>query len=104
MNAPATVYDPVVLNTLKAAKIAFQAGTTRNVHVNGQSKTIINPFPSPTDWRDVWIYFLMTDRFNNPDSAPNSTKENPAIGWNQSYDFRQGGTFKGIEAELDYIL
>ena len=104
MNAPATVYDPVVLNTLKAAKTAFRTGTIRNVQVNGQSKTFSYPFPSPIDWRDVWIYFLMTDRFNNPVSPPNSTKENPAIAWNQPYDFRQGGTFKGIEAELDYIL
>src|SRR4029077_18403208 len=23
------------------------------------------PFPSPPDWRDQWIYFLMVDRFNN---------------------------------------
>jgi hypothetical protein len=29
------------------------------------------PFPSPEDWRDRWIYFLMLDRFNNPNAAPN---------------------------------
>ncbi len=39
----------------------------------------------------------MTDRFNNP-SAP------PVSAWNQQFDYRQGGTFKGIEAQLDYIV
>ena len=24
--------------------------------------------PSPADWRDVWIYFLMVDRFNRRDA------------------------------------
>jgi hypothetical protein len=28
------------------------------------------PFPSPEDWRDRWIYFLMLDRFNNPTATP----------------------------------
>ncbi|MDF5719661.1 MAG: hypothetical protein PUP91_04035 [Rhizonema sp. PD37] len=27
--------------------------------------------PSPQDWRDHWIYFLMVDRFNNPVSVVN---------------------------------
>jgi hypothetical protein len=26
-------------------------------------------FPSPEDWRDQPIYFLLVDRFNNPDAA-----------------------------------
>ena len=28
------------------------------------------PFPSPADWRDQVIYFLMVDRFNNPLAPP----------------------------------
>ena len=28
------------------------------------------PFPSPQDWRDPWIYFLMVDRFNNSKGVP----------------------------------
>jgi hypothetical protein len=27
-------------------------------------------FPSPADWRDEWIYFLVVDRFNNPTARP----------------------------------
>jgi glycosidase len=103
MNIPATVYDPVVMNALKATKSAFQSGAVKNLSVNGVSKSVPYPFPSPTDWRETWIYFLMTDRFNNPITAPNSTKEIPAIAWDQQYDFRQGGIFKGIETKLDYI-
>ena len=26
--------------------------------------------PSPEDWRDRWIYFLMLDRFANPAAGP----------------------------------
>src|SRR5947208_8452796 len=26
--------------------------------------------PSPEDWRDQWIYFLMVDRFSNSQSPP----------------------------------
>jgi hypothetical protein len=32
-----------------------------------------NLFPSPGDWRDECIYFLMVDRFNNPDTAPRNS-------------------------------
>jgi len=60
-------------------------------------------FPSPTDWREVWIYMLMIDRFNNPAAPPASTTANPPSAWNQRYGYRQGGTFKGIEAQLDYL-
>ena len=30
-------------------------------------------FPSPENWRDACIYFLMVDRFNNPQVAPKNT-------------------------------
>ncbi len=54
------------------------------------------PFPSPTDWRDCWIYFFLTDRFNNP-NAP------PAAPWNQNYNFWQGGKFEGVRQQLPYL-
>jgi glycosidase len=91
-----TVNDPLLQQAVQNVQAAFRAGATKQIAVNGQPTTVAYPYPSPTDWRDVWIYFLMTDRFNNPNVQPAST-------WNQQYNYRQGGTFKGIEAQLDYI-
>src|SRR5262245_257604 len=53
---------------------------------------------SPADWRDVWIYFLMVDRFNRPDAPPRHRPwDDPA------FDGYQGGTFAGVEAALPYL-
>ncbi len=54
-------------------------------------------FPSPTDWRDVWIYFILIDRFNNPAAPPRVTP------WDGAHDTFQGGTFNGIREQLDYL-
>ncbi len=54
------------------------------------------PFPSPVDWRDVWIYMIMTDRFNNPQAPPKSA-------WDHRYGQFQGGTFEGVRQQLDYL-
>jgi glycosidase len=54
------------------------------------------PFPSPADWRDQWIYFILVDRFNNP-SAP------PVFSWDGIYGSFQGGTLNGIRERLDYL-
>ncbi len=62
-------------------------------------------FPSPRDWRDQFIYFLLVDRFdNNQDNVP---PYNPASA-NQGRDPKQGGLFqggnlKGITRRLDYV-
>lgn len=54
--------------------------------------------PSPADWRDVWIYFLMVDRFNRADAPP---RHQP---WDDpNFDGYQGGTFGGVQAALPYI-
>ncbi len=56
------------------------------------------PFPSPADWRDQVIYFLMVDTFNNPNKAPNHKPyDDPNFG---EY---QGGNFDGIKQQLAYI-
>jgi glycosidase len=54
-------------------------------------------FPSPQDWRDVWVYFLMLDRFNNPAAPP---RRQP---WDDECDVFQGGTFNGVREQLDYL-
>jgi len=55
-------------------------------------------FPSPADWRDHSIYFLLVDRFNNPSAPPaHAPYDDP------HYDCFQGGTFRGIRQRLDYI-
>jgi glycosidase len=56
------------------------------------------PFPSPADWRDQVIYFLMVDRFNNPGGPP---KHQPFD--DPNYNEYQGGTFSGVQQQLAYI-
>jgi glycosidase len=54
-------------------------------------------FPSPEDWRDECIYFLMVDRFNNPDAAPRNAP------FDAQFNQFQGGTFNGIREKLGYL-
>jgi glycosidase len=54
-------------------------------------------FPSPEDWRDHWIYFLLIDRFNNDKGTP------PTETWNDAVSVYQGGTFAGVQAQLGYL-
>jgi glycosidase len=97
------IYDPVITKTIHDIQNAFRTGSIKNISVNGKVKEITYPFPSPIDWREAWIYFLMIDRFNNPGANPNSLTANPPLGWNESFGFRQGGNFSGIESQLDYL-
>src|SRR5208282_1514915 len=56
------------------------------------------PFPSPADWRDQSIYFIIVDRFNNPTFPPaHQPFDDPGF-----FDF-QGGKFSGIQNQLGYI-
>ncbi|MEW5924704.1 MAG: alpha-amylase family glycosyl hydrolase [Candidatus Zixiibacteriota bacterium] len=61
--------------------------------------------PSPDDWRDQFIYFLMVDRFdNNQDGIsayiPETTPKNRPDTSGGNF---QGGNLKGIMRRLDYI-
>lgn len=93
---PTSLSDAAVLTAIADAQTAAREQRTKNVTVDGKSRTIRRPFPSPTEWRDCCIYFLMLDRFNNPTAAPNET-------WNRVCDVRQGGTFKGVQSRLGYL-
>jgi glycosidase len=61
-------------------------------------------FPSPADWRDQVIYFLLVDRFDNNRNSPPydpkrpGPKNDPAQG-----RLFQGGNLRGITRRLDYI-
>ncbi len=62
-------------------------------------------FPSPIDWRDHFIYFLLVDRFNNGDKKIPAYNPTTAI---HNRDDSEGekwqrGTLKGIIDKLDYI-
>jgi len=86
------IFDDAVANAIVGAR----QRRTRSVTVDGAERVIPVPFPSPGDWREVPIYFLMLDRFNNPAAPPQGI-------WNRRFDFRQGGTFKGVQAQLGYL-
>ncbi|QBD75891.1 alpha-amylase [Ktedonosporobacter rubrisoli] len=78
MVTPTSLNDPLILQEIARAR--------------KQGK-----FPSPTDWRKYWIYFIMIDRFNNPDHGPN-------FQWNDATRMGfQGGVFEGIRQKLDYL-
>ena len=78
----------------------------------------IRYFPSPIDWRDEVLYFLLPDRFSdgNEASRPLLTRDNilalrratsrPDWNWKQWADSGkrwQGGTIKGIQGRLEYL-
>jgi hypothetical protein len=81
---PTSIFDTEFQNVLKSAKkSAHQAD---------------GPFPSPADWRDKWIYFLMVDRFNNKDAPPlHQPFDDPR------FDGFQGGKYSGIKDTLPYL-
>ncbi|MBD2250655.1 alpha-amylase family glycosyl hydrolase [Nostoc parmelioides] len=100
-----SIYAREVYDIFHQAKCNALNKATKSVQVGDEVKEIPSPFPSPADWRDLWIYFIMIDRFNNP-SAP------PKMSWNAFDGDRflgregvvfQGGTFEGIRQQLGYL-
>lgn len=91
---PLSLIDPL----LRSAFADAAKATARTVKVGAETHKIATPFPSPHDWRDVWIYFLMLDRFNRADgNSPASMPHDKPCG-----DF-QGGKFNGVRDRLNYI-
>ncbi len=71
-----------------------------------------NVFPSPTDWRDQTLYFLLPDRFSdgNEDQRPLFDFRQPeqhrtpdVRAWMEGGKGFQGGTLRGIASRLDYL-
>lgn len=62
-------------------------------------------FPSPEDWRDQVIYFLLVDRFNNPDIKSEPFKEEPHEEQRDLEERKkwQGGNLRGVTEKLGYI-
>ncbi len=69
-------------------------------------------YPSPTDWRDQVLYFLLPDRFSDglEDQRPPFERQDPAASrapdlpaWRRSGKQFQGGTLRGIASKLDYL-
>lgn len=94
--SPNEIFAREISEMFAQARDAAGQATTKNVTVNGTVVPVPYPFPSPTDWRDCWMYFLMIDRFANHQRPPKGP-------WNQRFEYRHGGTFKGITAQLDYL-
>ncbi len=62
-------------------------------------------FPSPVDWRDIFIYFLLVDRFDDNDRSIPGFEDSSAPRERDPEEGKvfQGGTLKGVIRRLDYI-
>jgi glycosidase len=89
-----SLHDPSIQSTFAQAA----SGATRRVTVGNKTHTIATPFPSPQDWRDVWVYFIMLDRFNRHDGKPPVS-----MPYDKPFGGFQGGTFNGVRQQLSYI-
>ena len=85
---PTQLWGAEVQGVLDAARAAAQS-----------AKPASRPFPSPADWRDNWIYFVLVDRFNNPSSAPQPS----TVAWDTPYLPYRGGNLAGVRQQLAYI-
>lgn len=88
-----SIWSPDIQAVLEQAKLRG----SKSVQVGNRTINIPTPFPSPEDWRDTVIYFLLLDRFNNPQAAPRH------LPWDGEYGDFQGGTFNGVRQQLDYL-
>ena len=63
-------------------------------------------FPSPADWRDVFVYFLLLDRFDNNDQhlEPFDRTSAPKGRDPRQGKIFQGGNLKGLLRRLDWSM
>ncbi|MCU0500051.1 MAG: alpha-amylase family glycosyl hydrolase [Anaerolineae bacterium] len=69
-------------------------------------------YPSPIDWRDQNLYFLLPDRFSDGQEStrprfdptqPDRFRTTDIAAWMESGKRFQGGTLNGIRSKLDYL-
>jgi glycosidase len=90
---PGSVFDGSVLQVFESAR----APKVKRLRVGDAAVDVTSPFPSPADWRDQWIYFLLVDRFDNPAAPPRIPP------FDAPCNLFQGGTFDGVRRQLDYL-
>jgi glycosidase len=90
---PDSVFGSEVVRVCRDAAVA----RTIAVSVEGKQVELRVPFASPADWRDASIYFVMLDRFENPNAPP---RRAPFDG---AFDTFQGGKLEGVRRRLGYI-
>jgi glycosidase len=88
-----SVLGPEVETVLRQARTP----RTKHVVVGDRTIDIPTPFPSPADWRDQWIYFLLVDRFNHPQAPPHF------VPYDGLHGVFQGGSFNGVRQKLAYL-
>jgi glycosidase len=57
---------------------------------------------SASDWRDITIYQVMTDRFFNGDTGNDDDNPRGTVDY-AHFDYLHGGDFEGVQQKLDYI-
>lgn len=87
----------IVSSEIQTVFNQVQSPRMKRVTVGNKTVEIPTPFPSPADWRDKWIYFLMVDRFNNPQAPPHFTP------FDGQFGVFQGGTLNGVRQQLTYL-
>src|SRR5256885_6261474 len=80
--------------------MAVRPTSIQNLNFTPEQK----PFPSPRDWRDIFIYQLLIDRFDDTKDHPAYDPRNVPRGRDKAEAcLFQGGNIKGIARRLDYI-
>ena len=90
---PTSIISPEVQTAFEQARLL----QIRRVNAGDQTVDLPAPFSSPEDWRDQWIYFLLIDRFNNPQAPPRFAP------FDGAHEIFQGGTFNGVREKLAYL-
>jgi pullulanase/glycogen debranching enzyme len=90
-----------MIDSLNGSQVEAAFGNARapqvvRVPIDGVDREVHSPFPSPADWRDVPIYFLLVDRFANPVADPRQPHDSLER-------IFEGCTLDGVRSRLDYI-